>query len=97
MCRNALTLADLFISKHFNAFFQHKKILRNVLLLITGTTRKLHAKRLHHSVSVSLLCTTTETELAEAELRVNLPSWMAYPAMIPRLFIISIIHNFIIN
>ena len=25
--RNALTLTDLFISKHFNAFIQHKKCL----------------------------------------------------------------------
>ena len=27
VCRNALTLTDLFILKHFNAFIQHKKCL----------------------------------------------------------------------
>ena len=27
VCGNALTLTDLFISKHFNAFIQHKKCL----------------------------------------------------------------------
>ena len=39
VCENASTLTDLFISKHFNAFIQHKKMLRNVLLSITEKTK----------------------------------------------------------